>query len=291
MSTLDLANVIVFQNGEGNPPPPAVTAEVELVLGSECQYQFTFTVESATGNAVTDGRLDFTLVSGFGNPTNINPNNGTLEYTAPNGTWEFGNLNPGTPKTITFNSVYAGPANETIFDGDLIIYYVVGAKTYTSTIIAPDTQTANECPVTPPVDTTCCESCNTGFVEIPITSACDDYVEEEVTPSIDSFGRRLAINLTMPSACQSKDILVGVFVTELQSDGVTETPFAHKIIRLPANSSSAGCAVTRSCSCVNFLIDDDTTSGCTTRTFRVRTLAHYADTDPVQTCQCDTCTP
>lgn len=296
----DNLNILEVVGGHIPPIQPGLTVNVSLVSGSSCQYQFTITVipadvDPSESHPITDGRVEFTLAAGFADPTNVSPA-GSLTYNTDAstglsfGSWDFQSLANRQPKTLTFRSVYTGASGVTIFADDLTLEYEAGSNEYSTTIAAPTTTTANTCP-TPPVTTTCCESCNEGFDEAVINSACDDYVEKTVTPSIDSYGRRLAVNLNMPPVCEPKDVLVGVFVTELQEDGVTEVPFAHKITRLSSNSSGTGCADTRNCSCLNFLIDDDTTTACTSRTFRIRTLAHYADNDGVQTCQCDTCTP
>nr|WP_303244136.1 hypothetical protein [uncultured Cellulosilyticum sp.] len=287
MNENNLTNVTAL-NDESEAIVPAVSASVNLVPGSNCQYQFTFTVTAAQHSSISDGQLDFTLAPGFAAPTDITPASSSLSYVAATGkgSWDFGSLITTRTKTLTFKSLYTGNANVAIFATKLTVYYVVNGETKSSDIIQPSTKTANTCPTS---TSTCCETCNNDYEEAVIDSSCEDYVEQTVTPTLLSYGRRLAVHLDMPPVCQKKDINVGIFVTELQSDGVTEVPFAHKIIRLPATATGNSCANDRDCHCVNFMIDDTAATACAARTFRIRTIAHYVDNNDVQQCQCDTC--
>ena len=264
---------------------PSGTAQVNVVAGNNCLYHFRFTVaKGSKANTITGGVLNFTLASGFGAPVNISPAGeaANLNFISATGvgTWNFGTLNATTPsKTIEFDLPYTGDANVTIFNS-------VGA-TFTGgtiTIQKPNTKTVEKCPPQPP----CCESCNAGnAVDFPF-APCDDFVEKTVTPVIESKGRILAVDLNFPPVCPNKDIVVGIFVTEVING--KEVPFAHKVIRRPSTGTTKNCIDDRDCNCVEFMIDDTPATACLARDFKVRTKAHYVDkpTDRQQ-CQCDAC--
>lgn len=264
---------------------PSGTAQVSFSPSNNCLYHFRFTVaKGSKANTITGGVLNFTLASGFGTPESISPVSEipNLQFNTATGvgSWSFGTLNATTPsKTIDFDLPYTGDANVTIFNS-------VGA-TFTGGTISiqkPGTKTVAKCPPQPP----CCESCNAdNAVNFPF-APCDDFVEKTVSPVIESKGRILAVDLDFPPVCKNKDIVVGIFVTEVINQ--KEVPFAHKIIRRPATGTEKTCANDRDCNCVEFMIDDTPATACMARDFKVRTKAHYVDkpTDRQQ-CQCDAC--
>lgn len=133
----------------------------------------------------------------------------------------------------------------------------------------------------------CCEACNPNHTEVTV-KPCTDYVEKTVDVVVDPKGKILAVNLNLPLVCNTKDINVGVFVTEVVLG--QEKPCAHKVIRIPATKSGPGgsCQDNRDCHCVEFMINDNADTVCKERKFRIRTKAHYVDTatDGPQRCSC-----
>lgn len=278
---VDVSNQSVGEEGVTTWDLPSGTAEVNVDTVNKCMYHFKFKVDKGNKTSISGGVLTFKLSPGFVGPTSSIPD---FTYTPASGegVWNFGTLDRDTPfKTLEFDSLYTGNANVDIF-------LSVGA-TYTGGSISinkPDKETEQKCPTTNP----CCEACNANmFVEFP-TTPCDDYVEKVVTPVLDPKGRRLSVHLDMPPVCHKKDVVVGIFVTEVLVDG-TEQAVAHKIIRRPAIGNTNVCVDDRNCDCVDFMIDDTVATICKPRLFRVRTKAHYVDkTTDVQQCQCDACT-
>lgn len=260
---------------------PTATAGVAPITGDHCLYLFTLTVRKGQRN-ISGGTFTFTLADGFTELTDINPANAevTFDSTTGTGVWTFEHLIHGKQsRTVTFRSRYTG-------DVGVAIYEAAQARTNGGTMIS--TSISNLITVDCS-SSTCCEECNEDeYTDFP-TTPCNDSVENTVTPRILPKGRMLFVTLDTPKVCNTKDINIGIFVTEVQDDG-SETAFAHRIIRRPATGTSGDLVDDRDCSCVQFMIDDDETTAAIDRTFRVRTVAHYVDkpTDSYQ-CQCGDC--
>lgn len=276
------------------PKPPTGMYKITADAQNKCLYHFEFTLTRQGNTDVDGGTLTFTLASVFNIGTIMKEGMDTLTGSNPM-TWTFGELNQNkTTRTLKFDATYVGAADVGIiigtvpFTGD----YETGGKFNGVATANPGSigKTREAC--TPPPVVVCCEPC-----DIPVTAyidGCEDHKEVEVDPRIKSKGRVLAVNVDLPQACKNKDINVGIFVTEVFNvgqKGEYEKHFAFKIIRRVATDPTvAACQDNRDCNCVNFLIDDDDTTKCAKRTFRIKTEAHYVarekDTNPKCECGC-----
>lgn len=135
---------------------------------------------------------------------------------------------------------------------------------------------------------TCCENCNDVSLQTVILNPCDDYVNAPIDVAVAPKGRLLSVTLNLPPVCDTKDVNIGIFLTEVLADG-TEIPFAYKVIRRSATGITGACIDDRDCARVNFLIDDD--NACAPiRTFNVRTQAHYLSSRQIigaESCPCN----
>ncbi len=256
------------------------TADVDDVAGDDCLFLFTLTVRRGH-NPISGGTFTFTLAKGFTVLTDKTPANAVLTFDATTGVglWTFGALNSMTQsRTLTFKSRYTGVAGVSIYES---AQATATGGTNIATTISNDT--TEDCE-----KNDCCDDCDDDYTDL-VTTPCNDSVEATVSPTILTKGRMLFVTLNTPPVCHMKDINIGVFVTEVHEDG-SETAFAHRIIRRSASGQTRDCVDDRSCNCVQFMVDDDETTACTNRTFRVRTVSHFVDqpTDTHQ-CQCGNC--
>ena len=261
--------------------PPEVTAVVEA---SGCSYHFEFTAEWK-GSDISGGMLNFTLNNGFADPVNVVPA-ADLNYNKPNGIWTFGELDTETQtRTLVFDAIYTGAPGQAIFAESITFKanYEGSGDTGNLTVNPTgDTVTVRQCPVANP----CCEASCSQEPEVVMFEPCDDVKTKEVEVGVAPKGRKLSVKLNLPEVCPKKAINVGIFVTEVVEGG--ERPFAHKVIQRPATGTSGTCKDDRDCDCVNFMIYDNIPCA-STRTFKIRTEAHYVDeaTDFSNDCKCD----
>lgn len=289
---------------------PTATADVTIDATNRCLYRFTLTVTRACRDIA--GTFYFKLAEGFAALTDIDPPSAAgmvmFDPDTGEGEWTFDTAE-GNPARLQFSSVYTGEAGVDIFDdseeeNNRVEYTLTWhgcTLTGTVDVDVPEDETAEDCPITPPVDVEdCCEACDDDYEEFNFESCDVSYVAKPVDVVVVPTGRRLSVHLNMPSVCQSKDVLVGVFVNEVMNYGdpvnEMEVPFAHKVIRRTATdlTTPSKCKDDRDCDCVDFMIDDDdittdvTGSACNARYFRVRTQAHYADAiNEQQQCPCN----
>ena len=306
MSEFDVTNMEEIEDpsiGEGGEEDPKTEHAPEITVHiskkSACVYHFKFTAKFK-GTDVTQGTLTVGLAPApafpsIGTPT-VSPMGTQLPtYAIPTVTWNFGPLSykmGGTrERTAEFDATYFGEAGQVLTTAITFLYNNV---TTPIPVTATGITTATDrCPV----ENECCENCSntaTTTPELTTFAPCDDHKEPSVDVVVAPKGRRLSVQLRLPQVCDKKDVNVGIFVSEVFNPGTAneiEVPFAHKVIRRSATTKTGTCKADRDCDCVDFMIDDD--SACTaTRYFRVRTQAHYLDTNAdaaPQMCQCATC--
>lgn len=249
-----------------------------------CNYKFSLSVTNSSKFASANNvAVTFKLASGFTAP---DPAVSGITFVNGNITWTVDKVKNETKRT-SFYCRYTGPANETIVTSLKGTY---GACTPPAIFTVKDIgkiQKTADCTSTNP----CCETCNDSLCNEVTIPPCTDFVEKTVEPNLLPTGRMLRVNLSMSDMCTTKDATVGVFVTELI--GTEEVAIAHRIIYRPRNSTPATgtCSEDRSCDCVQFMIYDTPDRAYETRTFRIRTAAHYIDNpENMQPCQCDDCT-
>lgn len=262
-------NVLPSNGGHDTP----ADLDVSISRVTNCRYYFVFTLREGD-RSIKSAVVRFSLDNGFANPDTINPSS-ELSYTKPNGTWTITNFGSSSTRQLTFYADYTGLQGRNIIPSQTVTGVVTFERGGTGTVTEPvTTTTVADCTETP-----CCEAYN-GQTLFPVTlNPCDDYVPVSTDVAVAPKGKKIAVNLNFPAVCDTKDVNVGVYLTETTTG--TEVPFAHKVIRRSAAAGGTGtCLDDRDCNCVEFFIDDyaDTAVACATpRTFNVRVKAHYID--------------
>ena len=220
--------------------------------------------------------------------THIEPSTTTASYTISGKsiTWKLDVLGKSTTEaaTLSFYVGYLGSTSATL--------PVNRTVTYTDTEGNQVNFTPNVTEITITCNPTCCEGCDVDTFESIYLDPCEEEVH---TPPVEAVvkpnGRRLFVHLHA-TACQEKDLNVAVLLSEVTRDAsgnlIAETPYATKVVRIPATGTTTdNMCHDRECNCVEFAINDDSTTQCGQREFRVRTKAHhvYAQT-PTTPCPC-----
>ena len=116
-------------------------------------------------------------------------------------------------------------------------------------------------------------------------SNCEDAQTFDIGEyNLESQGRIIQLDLTLNSVCPDKRVALGVVLTEVDESG-TEYQRGMKAMTIPAHSCDS-CRPVRVTG-IKFVLPDDisVTSGvneqqlCTVRNLKVRTIAHYIDSD------------
>lgn len=253
----------------------------------DCLYRFQ--LEFRSGCKVDEGTITFNVNSEFTNLQAVDStsNVGELTFDGQVGTWDLTDVNRRVGRTI-FTAVYTGSTT-----GERVVISDIEYNLDGESEVVADDYSVNVLEVCQSDITDCCEECPTSgnYVEA-IVEGCTDNTRIELTEdniNLESTGRVLAVDISLPAVCDSKDVNIGIFVNEVlldEDENEFEQPFAYKVLRFSAADDPEGtCLEGRGCSCVEFMIDDDTPQ-CETRTFRVRTKAHYVSTTNPR-CDCD----
>lgn len=268
------------------------------ITGNPCRYLFTFTLTKGKKN-IKSGNITFILRDGVSAPTEITPPNDNSPSTPPQlkfsknidgvgkeYTWSLPALSES--KAFSFKADFSGAVNQALMSGQLSwsVYYTDNEFSGIQHVNT-DVKAATACPM-PPTGKPCCEGCSYKTVQL---TGCDDYEEVNYADNELVFtprGRKISVNLNLPAVCDKKDVVIGVYLTEVQQNG-TEKAYAHRVIRRTAGGTSGSCVDNRDCNCVDFFIYDETACSTTTRTFRVRTKAHQLDNDytTADNCSCN----
>lgn len=114
-----------------------------------------------------------------------------------------------------------------------------------------------------------------------VIEGCETEAEWDVgTVALESLGRILKLNLTIPNVCPGKRIALAVILTELDRQG-TEHRRGMKTLVIPAHSGDSCRSITLRC--IRFVLPEaldasgDPASLCDRRRFKVRLLANYID--------------
>ena len=210
--------------------------------------------------------------------------------------WTFGQLAPGEEKMVSFEADYVGEDTGSILAlYDMKYKYKYDGQSVTWKTIADKMLNVGDCGVEPPVEHDCCEECPT-CNEYTVEPCEHKVVEDPIAVAIQSKGRRLSVNLDLQGACHDKAVNVGVFLYEVTYDEAGhehETPYAYKVVQLPAgdcecaNGGMCQCDCDdRACNCVDFEIADNDSTACVARTFRVKTKANYVLDEDTPICSC-----
>ena len=118
---------------------------------------------------------------------------------------------------------------------------------------------------------------------------CKDAVQATVPDAmILSLGRLVQMDVVLKNICPGKRVSATILLTETDADGVEQTR-AMKHILVPAQTGTACADVTLRC--IQFSVPEaldltgDPTSICNQRSFNVRVIANYVDSDMIL---CDT---
>lgn len=111
-------------------------------------------------------------------------------------------------------------------------------------------------------------------------TGCDDTIEFDAGEiQMQSLGRIVLVNFTIPQVCPNKRVAVAVVLNEVDAEG-NEHQRGMKTLTIPAHTQNSCRDVF--VRCVKFVLPEDldvadTTGICNERTLRVRILANYID--------------
>ena len=114
-----------------------------------------------------------------------------------------------------------------------------------------------------------------------VIGSCEDVVEFDAgAVSLESLGRILKLDVTVPNVCPHRRVALAVILTELDEYD-EEHDRGIKVVTIPAHTQSGCRDVT--VRCVKFVLPEDlnvsgeTDTLCSPRRFRARMIAHYVD--------------
>lgn len=118
----------------------------------------------------------------------------------------------------------------------------------------------------------------------PVTfqvESCVDTAAVDAEAALQSLGRIVQVDAVVKRVCPGRRVAVALLLTEVQADG-TEQDRGMKVLVLPPQAGTVCQDV--ALKCVPFVVPEEPDgcergSLCCTRTFRVRVLANYMDTD------------
>lgn len=120
-------------------------------------------------------------------------------------------------------------------------------------------------------------------VNVTMPSCSDSMVVDAGDLYMQSQGRILQVNVNVKNVCPRKRVALAVIVTEVDTHGL-EHNRGLKTVTLPAHGGATCRDVL--VKCLRFVLPEDlrvsggpTNSICGTRTFKVRAIAHYVDSD------------
>lgn len=120
-------------------------------------------------------------------------------------------------------------------------------------------------------------------VNVTIEGCQDSLTVDLGETELQSLGRILQLDVTIPNVCPHRRVALAVILTEVDGNG-QEHPRGIKTITVPAHTAG-GCRDVQ-VACIRFVLPEDLdvsggspNSICNPRDFRVRFLANYIDTD------------
>ncbi len=120
-------------------------------------------------------------------------------------------------------------------------------------------------------------------IPVPVTvDRCTDSMQFDLGDALlDSLGRILQFDLTIPNVCPHRRVALAIILTEDDEAGVPQ-PRGMKTVTIPAHTDSGCRDIT--VRCIKFVVPEDTDADgiptlCRPRHFKVQLIAHYIDTD------------
>ena len=111
-------------------------------------------------------------------------------------------------------------------------------------------------------------------VDVPI-AGCEDFIEFNAGDlAMEDTGRILDLEINLLAICPGRRVALCVILSEVDPSGVAQ-PRGMKTYTIPAHALPVCSDIL--VTCIRFILPEDTTSFCDSRTVRAQFLAHYID--------------